>query len=212
VTPAHTIRTTLVATIVATLTLGVFAVVYRGPLGVRTAATPAGDHSHSRSLQSVLTGRLATATLQSRSTKVSEGAPTRLFSPCRHNQHRQRLVTVDIKRQHAWACSGSRVLLSTPVTTGRSEPGDKTPRGSFVVEARVANTTLRPANGNAVHVDYWIPFRQNIWGFHDAPWQTLPFGSSRYRTEGSLGCVHVPSGAMRQLFSFVQPGTTVRIR
>jgi lipoprotein-anchoring transpeptidase ErfK/SrfK len=181
-------------------------------LEIREVAAPGAVHTHAKTLETLLTGPLQGSSLQSSRTRVSEAVPTRLFSPCRANQDHRRLVTVDIKRQHAWACSGSRTLLSTPVTTGRSEPGDKTPRGKFVVEARVANTTLRPTNGNPVHVNYWIPFRQNIWGFHDAPWQAMPFGSSRYRTQGSLGCVHVPSQAMRRLFHIAQPGTTVRIR
>jgi lipoprotein-anchoring transpeptidase ErfK/SrfK len=194
------------------LALSAFAVIYRGPLGTPTAAAPGSVHPGARTFESLLTDPLQASSLQSKRTHVSDAVPARLLSPCRHNEARRRLVTVDIKRQHAWACSGSRTLLSTPVTTGRSEPGDKTPRGKFVVEARVANTTLRPTNGNPVHVNYWVPFRQNIWGFHDAPWQAMPFGSSRYRTQGSLGCVHVPAHAMRRLFQIVQPGTTVRIR
>jgi lipoprotein-anchoring transpeptidase ErfK/SrfK len=192
------------------LVLSGFAAIYR--TSASPATVPVAESSHGRTLEALLTDPLRAASLQSQRTEVNEAAPSRLLSPCRHNQDRRRLVTVDIKRQHAWACSGSRVRLSTPVTTGRADPGDATPRGKFVVEARVANTTLRPTNGHPVHVSYWVPFRQNIWGFHDAPWQVMPFGSGRYRTEGSLGCVHLPSGAMHRLFEFVQPGTTVRIR
>jgi hypothetical protein len=211
VTPARTLRTTLAAIIATTLTLGVFLAIYRGPLGASTAASAAADHSDSRTLASVLTGRTGTGSQQRPAVQDSEAAPARLLSPCRHNTQQQ-LVMVSIRRQHAWACARSHTVLSTPVTTGRAQPGDATPRGSFVVEARVANTTLRPANGNAVHVHYWIPFRQNIWGFHDATWQAMPFGSRDYRVAGSLGCVHVPLKALRELFGWVHNGTTVRIR
>ena len=136
--------------------------------------------------------------------------PPKPTSPCDANRQRQ-LVIVSIARQHLWACAGDRTVLTTPVTTGRRH-GNGTPRGSFQVQARAANTTLRPADGNAVHVDYWLPFKEGIWGFHDAPWQTMPFGSQGYRTQGSLGCVHVPSRAMRQLFTWIDTGATVRIR
>jgi hypothetical protein len=210
VTPAHAIRTTLAAAIAATLTLGGFAAIYCSPLGTGAAPAPVADPGGGRTLQSLLTDGLTATSLQSRPSRVSEAAPARLLSPCRHHRHGQ-LVTVSIKRQHAWAYSGSHTVLSTPVTTGRSRPGDATPRGRFVVEARVSDTTLRPANGHAVHVHYWIPFRENIWGFHDASWQSMPFGSSRYRSEGSLGCVHVPMSALRELFEWVHNGTTVRI-
>ncbi|HVT65938.1 MAG TPA: L,D-transpeptidase [Mycobacteriales bacterium] len=209
-TPAHTARTTLAAVIAATLALGVFAALYRGPLGVHAASSAVADHSDGQSLKALLTGPLSAASLQSRPAQVSEGAPTRLLSPCRSNRSAQS-VKVSIKQQHLWACHRAHLVMSTPVTTGRSQPGDATPRGTFAVEARVANTTLRPANGNKVHVTYWIPFSHNIYGFHDAPWQSMPYGSSRYRTEGSIGCVHVPLNALRDLFNWVKPGTAVEI-
>ena len=171
------------------------------------ASTPSARPSNSyvRLLTAPLRGPAEVPALE------SAHKTTRSRSPCGHNQARQ-LVVVSISKQHLWGCSHHRVTISSPVTTGKSLPGDRTPRGSFAVEARVANTTLRPADGGKVHVNYWIPFRQNIWGFHDAPWQTMPFGSSRYRTEGSIGCVHVPINALRELYGWVDTGTTVRIR
>lgn len=163
--------------------------------GTATAAPTTGDYR-----------KLLTAPLRSAAHERSD--TPRPSSPCLRNA-RSRLVAVSIAKEHLWACAGHRTVISTPVTTGRR--GEGTPRGTFAVQARVANTTLHPADGNAVHVSYWIPFRQNIWGFHDAPWQTMPFGSSGYRTQGSLGCVHVPIGALRRLFHWVRNGTVVRI-
>lgn len=210
-TPAHTVRTTLAALILATLALGVFGAFYRGPLGVRAAASPVADHSPGQTLKSLLTSPLKAATLLSRPARLNEGAPPRMVSPCRDNRSDQ-LVKVSIKRQHLWACHRSHLVMSTPVTTGRSQPGDATPRGTFAVEARVADTTLHPADGNKVHVTYWIPFSHNVYGFHDAPWQSMPYGSRDYRTLGSIGCVHVPLNALRDLYDWVEAGTTVRIR
>lgn len=207
-TPAHTIRT-IAAAVAVTLAVGTLTAVCRGPLQPATRTNPTVHDAAGRSLAALLAGPLAP--IRSTPARVSEAVVSRPLSPCRHN-HREQLVTVSIKHQHAWACSGSRTVLSTPVTTGRASPGDATPRGTFSVEARVSNTTLRPSNGHAVHVRYWIPFRNNVWGFHDAPWQAMPFGSSRYRAEGSLGCVHVPLHALRQLFGWVHDGTTVQIR
>jgi lipoprotein-anchoring transpeptidase ErfK/SrfK len=132
-------------------------------------------------------------------------------SPCAHNRLAQ-LVVVSIERQHAWACAGTRTALSTPVTTGASRDGDATPRGTFAVQGLDPDTTLTTSGGASYHVRYWIPFRLGIWGFHDASWQTMPFGNSHYRTLGSHGCVHLPLAAMRTLFHWVHYGTVVRVR
>ncbi|HVX68406.1 MAG TPA: L,D-transpeptidase [Mycobacteriales bacterium] len=208
-TPAHTNRIALAAVISATLALGLFATIFRGPLDGGSVAAAAADRTGSRSLQGLLTDPLGA---MSHPARVSEAAPTdRLLSPCRHNR-REQLVTVSIEQQHAWACAGKRTVLSTPVTTGaETRHGSATPRGSFAVQALTPNTTLRPSRGGSFHVRYWIPFRFGEWGFHDASWQKIPFGSPKFAMHGSHGCVHVPLRAMRQLFHFVHPGTTVRI-
>jgi lipoprotein-anchoring transpeptidase ErfK/SrfK len=122
-------------------------------------------------------------------------------------------VVVSIRKQHAWACAGDRTVLSTPVTTGASSRhGDATPRGSFAVQGLNRNTTLTTSADGSYAVKFWIPFHLGVWGFHDAPWQKIPFGSSRYVTHGSHGCVHMPLAAIRQLFHWVHYGTKVRIR
>ena len=50
------------------------------------------------------------------------------------------------------------------------------------------------------------------YGFHDSSWQHFAYGSERYRTEGSHGCVHVPPRAMPFVYAWAQTGTLVTIR
>jgi lipoprotein-anchoring transpeptidase ErfK/SrfK len=140
--------------------------------------------------------------------KVLDPAPT---SPCDHRTSGQ-LVVVSIEQQHLWTCDGDRTVLSTAVTTGASRDGDATPRGTFAVQGLNRDTTLTTSGGASYRVHYWIPFHVGVWGFHDASWQTIPFGSSRYVTGGSHGCVHMPLAAIRQLFHRVRYGTKVRIQ
>jgi lipoprotein-anchoring transpeptidase ErfK/SrfK len=103
-------------------------------------------------------------------------------------------------------------VQSTAVTTGASQrAGDATPRGTFAVQGLIRDTQLDSSAGS-YHVHYWIPFRLGVWGFHDAPWQRIRFGSPRYVSRGSHGCVHLPLAAMRWLFHWVHYGTPVRIR
>jgi L,D-transpeptidase catalytic domain len=132
-------------------------------------------------------------------------------SPCLHNRRAQ-LIVVSIMRQHEWACARHRTVLSTPVTTGAtSRPGDATPRGTFAVQGLDRGTVLTTSAAGRYRVKYWIPFHLGVWGFHDASWQTMPFGSRHYVTRGSHGCVHMPLAAIRWLFHWVHYGTRVRI-
>ena len=117
---------------------------------------------------------------------------------------------VDLSRQLASMCSGGQQLRVTPVTTGATALGDGTPTGTWHVQARVRNTTLYPAAGGAYPVHYWMPY-DGPYGVHDSPWQTFPYGSSRYRTAGSHGCVHVPGAMMAWLFGWAPVGTRVVI-
>jgi lipoprotein-anchoring transpeptidase ErfK/SrfK len=120
-------------------------------------------------------------------------------------------IIVRISQQRAWVCSRSQQQLVTPVTSGASALGDGTPTGTWHVYARVRDTTLYPAAGGAYHVNYWMPY-DGAYGMHDSPWQTFPYGSTRYKTRGSHGCVHFPESAMRWLFGWAPTGTTVTIR
>ena len=120
-------------------------------------------------------------------------------------------IYVSISEQLARACVAHEQMLLTSVTTGASTYGYGTPTGSWTVDAKVRDTTLYPAAGGAYPVQYWMPYVGNTYGFHDASWQTMPYGSALYRTEGSHGCVHVPLTAMAWLFNWAAVGTGVTV-
>jgi hypothetical protein len=182
-----------------------------------TVTALVGIHAQSGSAASTAT--IDQAGLSERLPAPAMAAPSRpaaihqtaASSPCAHNRRAQ-LVVVSIKRQHEWACAHHRTVLSTPVTTGASSrPGDATPRGTFAVQGLDRDTVLTTSAAGSYHVKYWIPFHFGVWGFHDASWQTMPFGSTHFVTRGSRGCVHMPLAAIRWLFHWVQYGTPVRI-
>jgi L,D-transpeptidase catalytic domain len=170
----------------------------------RGSALPAATH---RAGWSDRTPMLAPAPSRPATTRHSSQR-----SPCVHNRRAQ-LIVVSIKHQHLWACAHHRTVLSSPVTTGAtSRLGDATPRGTFAVQGRTRDTVLTTSAAGRYRVKYWIPFHLGVWGFHDASWQTMPFGSTHYVTRGSHGCVHMPLAAIRRLFHWVHYGTRVRIR
>jgi lipoprotein-anchoring transpeptidase ErfK/SrfK len=189
-------------------------------LGSAIAVTAfAGFHAESRSAASTATSHQAgvsdrvpaPATPAPNLPTATHHRHSAASSPCVHN-HRAQLIVVSIKRQHEWACVQHRTVLSTPVTTGATgRPGHATPRGTFAVQGLDPNTVLTTSAAGQYHVKYWIPFHLGVWGFHDASWQTMPFGSKHYVTRGSRGCVHMPLAAIRWLFHWVHYGTRVRI-
>jgi lipoprotein-anchoring transpeptidase ErfK/SrfK len=116
-------------------------------------------------------------------------------------------VLVSISQQRLWACDRSRQVNSTSVTTGRVVDHDRTPVGSWRVQAKQRNRYL-VGPGYRDYVHFWVPFNGDF-GLHDAPWQKMPFGSPKWRTNGSHGCVHVPTATMDWLYRWAEVGTTV---
>ncbi|WP_375479343.1 L,D-transpeptidase [uncultured Jatrophihabitans sp.] len=119
----------------------------------------------------------------------------------------QHLVLVSISKQHLWACEGGRQVDETAVTTGATVDDDQTPLGSWRVQAKQRDRYLIGRDYKD-YVHYWVPFNGDF-GLHDAPWQTMPFGSKNWPTEGSHGCVHVPTATMAWLYRWVGVGDTV---
>jgi lipoprotein-anchoring transpeptidase ErfK/SrfK len=122
------------------------------------------------------------------------------------------LVLVSVAKQHAWMCAGSHLAYDTAVTTGAVElPYDSTPTGTYRIQGKTTDTTLTLLSGATYAVSYWIPFDGPLFGFHDSSWQNFPYGSPRYRTEGSHGCIHMPLAAMKVLYDWAAVGATVTI-
>jgi lipoprotein-anchoring transpeptidase ErfK/SrfK len=133
-------------------------------------------------------------------------------NPCRTNKHAQ-LVLVSITQQRLWMCARTTVVKETAVTTGASAIAyDSTPKGTFHIQGRNRNSVLTLNTGKQYNVKYWIPFSAPLYGFHDSSWQTFPYGSAKYRTQGSHGCVHMPLKAIAFLYSWAHIGATVTIR
>ena len=131
-------------------------------------------------------------------------------NPCRHNAHGQ-LVKVDLTSQRLWMCQASTIAHQTPITSGMVGQYTHTPTGHYRIQALDTDQTLTLIDGQQYQVKYWIPFDAPLFGFHDASWQTFPFGSAKYRQHGSHGCVHMPTHAIATLYHWAHVGTRVSI-
>jgi lipoprotein-anchoring transpeptidase ErfK/SrfK len=139
-----------------------------------------------------------------------------LDTVCVANPAGQKLLVVSISKQQMWACAGTKVVSDSPVTTGApalSGVNDATPTGTWHVVGETTNTYLNGCDASGCwhdFVHYWMPFDGAV-GFHDASWQTFPFGSPDYLTGGSHGCVHLPESEMSWVYGWAAVGTTVTV-
>ena len=129
--------------------------------------------------------------------------------PCQNNSGNQ-LILVSITQQHMWACEGSNLVNDSPISSGAYQLGYITPTGTWYVYGKSANINLIGPSWNDF-VQYWLPFKSD-YGFHDSSWQTFPYGSPDYATQGSHGCIHVPLTTMSWLYNWSSTGTTVTIQ
>lgn len=126
-----------------------------------------------------------------------------------------RYIDVDISEQHArfYGADGN-IIWESDVVTGTPNPSRATPQGVFDINLKGKNVKLvgRDSAGNVTYetpVTFWMPFKGNAVGFHDAKWQSA-FGGSRYRSgAGSHGCVNLPYGKAEELYGLLEVGDVV---
>jgi hypothetical protein len=115
-------------------------------------------------------------------------------------------VCVNITNQSMVYIKDGEAVLSSDVVTGDPTKGRSTPTGAYAVMYKTRNATLS-GQGYSSPVSYWMPFTTNV-GFHDASWQPY-FGGSRYKGNGSHGCVNMPTGSAAALYKILEKGTPV---
>lgn len=106
-------------------------------------------------------------------------------------------------------CEREQLIREMVVTTGATLHDHATPRGTWKVQAKQADRVLNGPD-YSVHVNYWVPYDGDF-GFHDAAWQQMPFGTTGYRNLGSHGCVHLPMAQMKWFYHWVRAGASVTI-
>lgn len=154
----------------------------------------------------------ATPQVTSTPVQVARVTPT----TCLQNQG-GKLLLISLSQQHLWACDASTTANESAITSGKTEItngiDDETPTGTWAIYSKQTNIHLRGSDANGSWddpVDYWMPFDGSI-GFHDASWQTFPYGSDQYKTDGSHGCIHLPADIAAWVYSWAPLGTTVTI-
>lgn len=126
-------------------------------------------------------------------------------------------IDVDLGEQHVVYYKDGALAWESDCVTGSTSQGHGTPTGAYFVRAKQTNVTLtgqiQADTGEPEYtskVKYWMPFRANAWGLHDASWRSS-FGGSIYVYNGSHGCVNLPSSAAAELYELIEVGCPVLI-
>lgn len=116
-------------------------------------------------------------------------------------------IKISISKQTLEYYENNKVVLKTDVTTGKN---NGTPVGNYKVIKKARNTYLMTKKYKSF-VKYWIGFLGSSYGIHDASWRKK-FGGKEYLTNGSHGCVNVPTDMAEKLYNMVSIGTPVYIK
>lgn len=124
-----------------------------------------------------------------------------------------RYIDIDLSEQHVRMYGDDGALIwESDCVTGKHSEGYDTPTGVYKVNNRARDVVLK---GKPVGepeysspVSYWMPFIDNSWGMHDASWRSS-FGGTIYLTNGSHGCVNLPSSKAAELYNITEVGDVV---
>ena len=118
-------------------------------------------------------------------------------------------IVIHINDQKLDYAKNGEVVFTTDVVTGDKGYHD-TPVGYYYVRGKYRDVNLVGATWNSF-VYYWMPFKGNYYGIHDATWRSN-FGGNIYNGNGSHGCVNLPYSKMVTLWGMIDVGTSVIVK
>lgn len=125
-----------------------------------------------------------------------------------------RFIDVDLTEQHArFYDDTGAVIWESDIVSGKPSDGRDTPQGTYYIKTNDGKSVLRGYKPDGskdyeTEVDFWMPFKDNSVGFHDAGWQEK-FGGDWYVEHGSHGCVNLPPEAAKELHGLLAVGDVV---
>jgi len=109
-------------------------------------------------------------------------------------------VKISTGAQRLYVVEGDEVLLATPICVGTASA--PTPKGTFPVQAKVANRRRVSSPGAGYPMTYWVQFYSPSYGMH---WGFVkPYPATH-------GCVRMPLNSARKVFNLVRVGTPINV-
>ena len=120
-------------------------------------------------------------------------------------------IDVDLDAQHAtYYDDNGKVLWQADFVSGTPDGEHDTPQGVYYINNKESPATLvGDRNEYRTKVQYWMAWRGNDIGFHDADWQP-DFGGSLYMEgNGSHGCINLSPEDAASLYEVAPVDTVV---
>lgn len=119
----------------------------------------------------------------------------------------EKSIVVSIGQQAMWAYKGDRVVISSPVSTGKES--FETPLGNYVILSKVPSQTMEGVIGgeyyNVPDVPSVMYFTSYGHALHGTYWH------ASFGTPMSHGCVNLPMDVAAWLYQWAPVGTPVLI-
>lgn len=115
---------------------------------------------------------------------------------------------VSISAQHVWVYKNGKMIMDSACVTGRSG-GRDTPTGIYYLLEKKPGKDLK-GDDYVTPVHRWMRITWTGVGFHDAYWRSS-FGGNIYISNGSHGCVNLPSAFAYKMYDVVYVGMPVAI-
>lgn len=116
-------------------------------------------------------------------------------------------VEIDISAQHLWVYIKGKMEYECDIISGLdSVPSRRTLPGVYKLWYKARDFRLKDSSPDGstwdVTVSYWNNISLIGVGIHDATWQP-GFGGTRYKTNGSHGCINAPLAAAKYIYENV---------
>lgn len=122
------------------------------------------------------------------------------------NDYGNTYIEVDLTNQKVYLYVDENLIKESSCVTGCVAKGNATPPGIFPMTYKQRDAVLR-GPGYASPVKYWMPFNRGI-GLHDASWRGN-FGGTIYKTNGSHGCINLPTEMAKVVYENAYQGMPV---
>ena len=121
-------------------------------------------------------------------------------------------VEVNLTSQHIWLYRDGNLVVESDMVSGLPKDGRETATGEFPIAFKASPYNLKGGGSSGsdswdVTVQYWMPFYDGQ-GLHDASWRSA-FGGAIYQSDGSHGCVNLPTNVAGTIYSNVDAGFPV---
>ncbi len=122
------------------------------------------------------------------------------------NDYGNTYAEINLTAQHMFFYKEGKLVVESDFVSGNESRGWSTPAGVYPLTYKQRNATLKGEN-YSTPVSYWMPFNGGI-GMHDAYWRSS-FGGKIYKTNGSHGCINLPSAVAKTIYENISAGTPV---